>query len=451
MNSARLALPDTAQGSRSGLSIHTTLLWMLSALFAVRVLGQAIQRWWPRTYLPPFDAFQGSRLSYPTLLSAQAIILGLMVWISWRATTGSIRPSDRNSVLWTWVGGIYMSGSVLRIVIGLASPHAPHWFRVWIPAFFHLVLAGFVLTLAFYFRPRPMDSGGGPRNGAMNQFMAYVWYPAFLIAAIAGFCVLLAIGAPTAIATYLPIFVVGISILALEPRFPERVLWRPKAADVKADAAFLTLVQVALPRALAAATIFLISTWTYKYAHNSLWPHHWPLAAQIVTMVLIVDFLRYWLHRACHHYPKLWRLHEVHHSPEILYALNVGRFHPLEKALHFCLDTVPFLLLGVAPQVIAAYFLLYSVNGFFQHSNLRLRYGALNYVVGSAETHRWHHARDPKAASCNFSNTTILWDLVFGTWYLPADKDVEDIGVLDRGYPTGFLAQMTTPFRTSHD
>jgi sterol desaturase/sphingolipid hydroxylase (fatty acid hydroxylase superfamily) len=281
--------------------------------------------------------------------------------------------------------------------------------------------------------------------------MAYVWYPALLIAAIAGFGVLLAIGAPTAIATYLPILVVGISILALEPRFPERVLWRPKTADVKADAAFLALVQVALPRILAVAAIFLISTWTYKHAHNSLWPHNWPLASQIVTMVLIVDLLRYWLHRACHHYPKLWRLHKVHHSPEILYALNVGRFHPLEKALHFCLDTVPFLLLGVAPQVIAGYFLLYSVNGFFQHSNLRLRYGALNYVVGSAETHRWHHARDPKTAACNFSNTTILWDLVFGTWYLPRGKDVIDIGVLDRGYPTGFLAQMTAPFRNGHD
>jgi hypothetical protein len=158
MNSARLALADTAQGSRSGLSIHTTLLWMLSALFAVRVLGQAVQHWWPQTYLPPFNAFQGSRLSYPTLLPAQAIILGLMVRTSWRATTGTFRPSDRKSLLWTWIGGIYMSGSLLRIVIGLASPNAPHWFRVWIPAYFHLVLAGFVLTLAFYYRARAVDS-----------------------------------------------------------------------------------------------------------------------------------------------------------------------------------------------------------------------------------------------------------------------------------------------------
>ena len=193
--------------------------------------------------------------------------------------------------------------------------------------------------------------------------------------------------------------------------------------------------------------MILISAWSHNHVRSALWPHKWPLAAQIVAMVLIVDFVRYWLHRACHRFPKLWRLHEVHHSPEILYVLNVGRFHPLEKILHFAVDSVPFLLLGVAPQVIAGYFLLYSVNGFFQHSNLKLHYGGLNYVVGSAETHRWHHARDPKTASCNFSNTTILWDLIFRTWYLPAQQKVEDIGVMDRNYPRGFLQQMRAPFR----
>ena len=168
---------------------------------------------------------------------------------------------------------------------------------------------------------------------------------------------------------------------------------------------------------LLVVAMFAIAAWMHEHAPSPWWPHGWTLGAQMVAMVLAVDFVRYWLHRACHTFPALWRLHEVHHSPDILYTLNVGRFHPLEKILHFACDSVPFLLLGVAPEVIAGYFLLYSVNGFFQHSNLRLRYGWLNYVVGSAETHRWHHARDPKTASCNFGNTTIVWDLLFGTWY----------------------------------
>jgi sterol desaturase/sphingolipid hydroxylase (fatty acid hydroxylase superfamily) len=279
----------------------------------------------------------------------------------------------------------------------------------------------------------------------MTQFLPYVWYPLFFALALAAFFTLVAQGVSPAIAAYIPAIVVGVSILLLEWRFTERNDWRPKKADVMADSAFMALVMVAFPRLLALLAVLALAGYLHANFASAWWPHDWPLWAQMILMVLAVDLVRYWLHRACHAYMPLWRLHEVHHSPDILYVMNVGRFHPLEKVLHFTLDTVPFLLLGVAPEVLAGYFLLYSVNGFFQHSNIKLRYGWLNYLVGGAETHRWHHARDPKTASCNFGNTTIVWDLLFGTWHLPGP--VGDIGIMDRGYPKGFLAQMATPFR----
>jgi hypothetical protein len=43
-----------------------------------------------------------------------------------------------------------MLGSVLRIGVGLLVPAAPPWFSTWIPATLHLVLAGYVLTLALH-------------------------------------------------------------------------------------------------------------------------------------------------------------------------------------------------------------------------------------------------------------------------------------------------------------
>ena len=281
----------------------------------------------------------------------------------------------------------------------------------------------------------------------MTWILPRLWYPMFLSAAAAAFFALLATGASALVAAYVPIIIAGLAIVVLELVFPENPEWRPRLADVKADAAFMALIQVAVPRVLAPAAAILLAVWVHETAQVGLWPHEWPLAAQIILMVLAVDFMRYWLHRACHHTPLLWRLHEVHHSPDILYTLNVGRFHPLEKMLHFVFDSVPFLLLGVAPEVIAGYFLLYSVNGFFQHSNLKLHYGWLNYVVGSAETHRWHHARNPQTGSCNFGNTTIVWDLLFGTWRLPGRIAADDIGIMDRSYPKGFRAQLMMPFR----
>ena len=281
----------------------------------------------------------------------------------------------------------------------------------------------------------------------MSKTLPYVWYPLFFACAVSAFGIMHAAGMPLLVATYIPIVLVASAIIVLEMKFSENVGWRPTWADIKEDAAFMAIVQVAMPRILALLSVLAISGWVHVHGPHRLWPHSWSLSAQIITMVLAVDFMRYWLHRACHRFNILWRLHEVHHSPDILYTLNVARFHPFEKVLHFSLDTIPFLLLGVAPEVIAGYFLLYSVNGFFQHSNVRLRYGWLNYVVGSAETHRWHHAKDPKTASCNFGNTTIIWDVLFGTWYLPKDKSVDEIGIMDKTYPKNFLAQMFTPFR----
>ena len=131
---------------------YSTLLWLLTGLFAMRVAGQAIQRWLPQPFLPPFHAFQGSSLPYWGLLSAQFLILGAMMRTAWRIQMSKLAPSRRAGTVLSWIGGVYMAGSLGRIVVGLAVPGAPAWFSTWIPAVFHVVLAGFVLTLALYHR-----------------------------------------------------------------------------------------------------------------------------------------------------------------------------------------------------------------------------------------------------------------------------------------------------------
>jgi len=131
---------------------YAALLWLLTSLFTARVLGQAVQHWAPQPFLPPFSEFQGSSLPYWLLLSVQLVILALMGFVSWRVQTGTSVPSLRAGTVLACLGGIYMAGSIARIAVGLAVPAAPVWFRTWIPAIFHIVLAAFVLTLALYHR-----------------------------------------------------------------------------------------------------------------------------------------------------------------------------------------------------------------------------------------------------------------------------------------------------------
>jgi hypothetical protein len=131
---------------------YAASLWLLTVLFAMRVFAQALQRWAPQPLLPPFDAFQGSNLPYWLLLSVQLVILVVMIVVARRVQTGSLAPRTRAGTVLTLVGWIYMTLSVGRIAVGLSVPTAPGWFSTWIPAVFHVVLAAYVLTLAYYHR-----------------------------------------------------------------------------------------------------------------------------------------------------------------------------------------------------------------------------------------------------------------------------------------------------------
>jgi len=92
--------------------------WSLSVLFAARVLGQAVQRWMPQPFLPPFEAFQGSSLPYWLLLSFQLLILVVMVRVAWRVQTDRLVPSRRVGLRLAGAGSVYMAFALGRIAVG---------------------------------------------------------------------------------------------------------------------------------------------------------------------------------------------------------------------------------------------------------------------------------------------------------------------------------------------
>lgn len=129
--------------------IYIWLLVLLSVLFALRVLGQAVQFWTGVPWLPGFESFQGSGVPYWALLPAQALILGFMGHHCWQVRRGEVEPRPERGRTLLWLGGTYLAGSLGRMAIGLV-PGAPGWYRAWIPGAFHVVLAGYVVTLAAY-------------------------------------------------------------------------------------------------------------------------------------------------------------------------------------------------------------------------------------------------------------------------------------------------------------
>jgi sterol desaturase/sphingolipid hydroxylase (fatty acid hydroxylase superfamily) len=280
-----------------------------------------------------------------------------------------------------------------------------------------------------------------------QEVIAVVAYPASFFLAISAFLWANANGYPKWVSAYLPvIFCAAIILPVLERIMPHRHDWRPDWKEWNTDALYAIVIQIAMPPLLALLVVLGLSELTRPYLHSAIWPHHWPILGQGILMVVLVDLMRYWVHRFAHTNPTLWRLHAVHHSPHRLYWLNTARFHPLEKVLQFSIDSLPFILLGVNEYVLAFYFVCYAVNGFYQHSNVHLRLGPLNYLFSTAELHRWHHSKILQEANHNYSNTTIIWDLVFGTYYRPRDRRLGRTGIQNDRYPMSFGRQLLGPF-----
>jgi hypothetical protein len=142
-------MSHSADKSNAGPAGHVVLLLSFTALFALRVAAQLVQYARPTPFLPPFDAWQGSGLDYPVLLASQLVIIALMGW-----GIGAVqrRARVRKTVgRWLIVLGVLYFGSMFaRLVLGLTVLADVAWFAKPLPALFHLVLAGFVLTLGHY-------------------------------------------------------------------------------------------------------------------------------------------------------------------------------------------------------------------------------------------------------------------------------------------------------------
>jgi len=242
--------------------------------------------------------------------------------------------------------------------------------------------------------------------------------------------------------------------IALEYALPFRRAWLHSHGDLRTDLAHLVVtsnvvtgVRWAVTAGFVAVTGLLGAAGPTGFA---VWPAAWPLWAQVALIAVLQSFFGYWIHRAHHTLPILWRLHAVHHSAPRVYWLNQVRVHPIESVLDG-LTFLPLLLLGTPERALLVFTALAGMHLTLQHANIDLRIGPLNWIVSMSELHRWHHSRERAEADANYGGTLLLWDVVFGTRVLPRDREPPaDTGLTGYpAYPTGYLAQLASPFRAA--
>lgn len=172
-----------------------------------------------------------------------------------------------------------------------------------------------------------------------------------------------------------------------------------------------------------------------------------PAWLQGVEVLVLVDLIGYWSHRAFHRRPALWRYHAVHHSSTELDWLSSVRVHPVNEIGNRLMQAVPLLVIGFNPGIVAGFVPVFTLYAILLHANVPWSFGPLRRVIASPAFHRWHHTSEQEGLDRNFAALFPWLDILFGTFYMPEGRQPVAFGVLGEDVPDGLVQQLVFPFR----
>jgi sterol desaturase/sphingolipid hydroxylase (fatty acid hydroxylase superfamily) len=176
------------------------------------------------------------------------------------------------------------------------------------------------------------------------------------------------------------------------------------------------------------------------------WMAALPLLVQIVAIIFLTDLVQYWLHRAFHRVPLLWRFHAVHHSAKSMDWMAGARMHFVEICILRGTTVLPMILLGFSTTAVHCYIFMVYLWSTFIHANIGWRMRGVEQVLVVPRFHHWHHGIEQEAIDVNFAIHFPWLDRLFGTYHMPSDRWPEGYGVADHPVPNGYLAQFMYPF-----
>jgi sterol desaturase/sphingolipid hydroxylase (fatty acid hydroxylase superfamily) len=139
-------------------------------------------------------------------------------------------------------------------------------------------------------------------------------------------------------------------------------------------------------------------------------------------LLVLEDFLYYWLHRFDHEIRLFWAVHVTHHSSEHMnftVGFRSSVFQPLYRFIYF----IPLAWLGFRPIDILLIYAATQIWGVFVHTEFIRKMGWLEYVFVTPSHHRVHHGSNVKYLDKNMGMFLIIWDKLFGTFQAELDEN----------------------------
>lgn len=235
---------------------------------------------------------------------------------------------------------------------------------------------------------------------------------------------------PSSIGRYLGgLLFVQVVLGLLERRYALRPQWLLPAATVARYVVLVVVLVFALGFVGELYSKVLASPLSELRGQLGLdiWPHGWPVLAQVFLAFFLSEFIWYWLHRAEHCWSVLWRVsgHGAHHAFKKLSALNFGLNHPFELFFIAFPAALIELFFGVGLAAAGAA-LLGATQASIAHANLGLNTRYVGWLFTTNRYHLLHHSSNLAESNTNFGCAAIVWDRMFGTF---SDRVVVDAGI----------------------
>jgi sterol desaturase/sphingolipid hydroxylase (fatty acid hydroxylase superfamily) len=211
-------------------------------------------------------------------------------------------------------------------------------------------------------------------------------------------------------------FVVGIAIIApalvvterLNPEVPVKRI----SADQRTAWAYLVVLALWLPISALMLSALIGIVATRPLLRIGDLSHIYAL--QAAGVIMVAEFVAYWIHRIEHTYSALWRVHAPHHAARDVNWMTSFRFHPVDAALQQIAPSLAAVAMGFAPVALAPYLVLVGVVTLFAHCNLATCGPTwLDRIIATPRYHRSHHEQERSGS--NFAVSMPILDVLFKT------------------------------------
>ncbi|PVX31098.1 sterol desaturase family protein [Sphingomonas pokkalii] len=203
-------------------------------------------------------------------------------------------------------------------------------------------------------------------------------------------------------------------IQGLEFVFERHAGWRMNWREFGTDLFYVVLGSTAISwvsRTLADAPLLALKQ---SLGIATPWLMHWPFLVQVALVIFLIEFGQYWMHRLMHNSAPFWMTHAPHHHITQLNAAKGYVGNPIEL---FLISLSVVTLFDVQLTAIFCAVTVLGVVSGFAHANVRANppiwYG---FVFTTIRHHSLHHSVPYEDTRCNYANSLILLDRIFGTF-----------------------------------